>query len=168
MYLEKVSGSAITFLVLYVDDILLMGNDIGMLSSVKLWLSNTFSMKDLGEATYILGIFIYRDRANRTIGLSQSLYIDKILKWFNMFESKRGLLLLKHGISLCNKMSPQTSVEREKMAKIPYASTIGSLMYAMLCTRPDIAQAVSIPSRFQSDPGLEHRTAVKAIFMYLN
>ena len=53
---KKISGSAITFLVLYVDDILLIGNDVGMLSSVKAWLSKNFSMKDLGEATYILGI----------------------------------------------------------------------------------------------------------------
>ncbi|PKI43663.1 hypothetical protein CRG98_035947 [Punica granatum] len=74
---KKASGSMIAFLVLYVDDILLMGNDVGMLSSVKVWLSNTFSIKDLGEATYILGIRIYRDRPKRLIGLSQALYLDK-------------------------------------------------------------------------------------------
>ena len=164
---KKVSGSAVTFLILYVDDILLLGNDIGMLSSVKLWLSNTFSMKDLGEATYILGIHIYRDRAKRTIGLSQSLYINKILKKFNMLESKKGLLPARHGIHLSKKMPPQTFEDRERMAKIPYASAIGSLMYAMLCTRPDIAYAVSVTSRFQSNPGLEHWGAVKAIFKYL-
>ncbi len=56
---KKVSANTITFLVLYVDDILLIGNDVGMLATVKLWLSNTFSMKGLGEATYILGIRIY-------------------------------------------------------------------------------------------------------------
>ena len=59
---KKVSGSQLTFLVLYVDDILLIGNDVGMMTSMKVWLSKTFSMKDLGEATYILGIRVYRDR----------------------------------------------------------------------------------------------------------
>ena len=59
---KKVSGSQLTFLVLYIDDILLIGNDIGMLTNVKLWWCKTFSMKDLGEATYILGIRVYRDR----------------------------------------------------------------------------------------------------------
>ena len=53
------------------------------------------------------------------------------------------------------------------MAKVPYASAIRSLMYAMLCTRPDIAYVVSMTSRFQSNPGLEHWITVKAIFRYL-
>ncbi len=55
MLYKKVSDSAITFLVLYVDDILLMGNDIGMLTTIKVWLSNTFSMKDLGRQPIFLG-----------------------------------------------------------------------------------------------------------------
>ena len=67
---KKVSGSAIMFLVLCVEDILLIGNDVLVLQSVKIWLSKNFSMKDLGEATYILGIKIYRDRSKRLLGLS--------------------------------------------------------------------------------------------------
>ena len=60
---------------LYVDDILLIGNDIPALQNVKSWLGSCFSMKDLGEAVYILGIKIYRDRFKRMIGLSQSTCI---------------------------------------------------------------------------------------------
>ena len=149
------------------DDILLIGNDIGMLTSVKVWLSKTFSMKDLGEATYILRIQVYRDRSRRMIGLSQSLYLEKVLKRFNMLDSKRGLLPFRHGVHLSKGMSPKTPEEMEQMAKVPYASAIGSLMYAMLCTRPDIAYTVSVTSRFQSNPGLEHWVAVKSIFNYL-
>ena len=67
---KKVSGSQLTFLVLYVDDILLIGNNVDMMTSVKVWLSKTFSMKDLGDATYILRIRVYRDISKRTIGLS--------------------------------------------------------------------------------------------------
>ena len=72
---KKISGSAIVFLVLYVDEILLIGNDIPTLQNVKSWLGKCFSMKDLGEAAYILGIKIYRDRSKRLIGLSQSTYM---------------------------------------------------------------------------------------------
>ncbi|MDF3568365.1 reverse transcriptase domain-containing protein, partial [Enterobacter hormaechei] len=131
---KKVSGSAVIFLVLYVDDILIIGNDVGMISSIKLWLSSNFSMKDLGDATYILGIKIYRDRSKRLLGLSQSMYIDKILKRFSMENSKRGLLPFRDGIQLSKDMSLKTDQESEHMSKIPYASAVGSLMYAMLCT----------------------------------
>ena len=85
------SGSSVAFLILYVDDILLMGNDIELLESIKAYLNKCFSMKDLGEAAYILGIKIYRDRSRRLIGLSQITYLDKILK-FKMDQSKKGFL----------------------------------------------------------------------------
>ena len=84
-----------------------------------------------------------------------------------MLDSKRELLPVRHGIHLSNMMSPKTSEEMMEMAKVPYASTIGSLMYAILCTRLDIAYAVSVTSRFQSNPGLEYWIAVKATFKYL-
>ena len=77
---KKTSESAVVFLVLYVDDILLIENDIPMMQSVKTCVSNKFSMKDLGEASYILGIKIYRDRSKGMLSLSQSRYIDLIFK----------------------------------------------------------------------------------------
>ncbi len=95
------------------DDILLIGNDVGMLTTVKVWLSNTFSMKDLGKATYILGIHIYRDRAKRMIGLSLSLYLEKVLKRFNILDSKRGLLPVRHSIQFSKEMSPNLKKERK-------------------------------------------------------
>jgi hypothetical protein len=73
---KKVSGSSIAFLILYVDDILLIGNNIELLENVKEYLNRSFSVKDLGEAAFILGIKIYRDRSRRFIGLSQSTYLD--------------------------------------------------------------------------------------------
>src|SRR4051794_27842003 len=124
-------------------------------------------MKDLGEAAYILGIKIYRDRSRRLIGLSQSTYLDKVLKKFRMDESKKGFLPMLLGKTLSKTQSPATAEERERMNKIPYASAIGSIMYVMLCTRPDITHAVSLTSRYQSDPGTEHWTAVKNILKYL-
>src|SRR3954451_14254666 len=112
---KKVSGSSIAFLVLYVDDILLIGNDTELLESIKSYLNNSFSMKDLGEAMYILGINIYRDRSRRLLGLSQSTYIDKVLKRFNMSEVKKGFLPLSHCIRLSETKSPSTSDERSRI-----------------------------------------------------
>nr|GEY60240.1 retrovirus-related Pol polyprotein from transposon TNT 1-94 [Tanacetum cinerariifolium] len=86
----KASGSYVTFLILYVDDILIMENNISMLQDVKSYLGRCFAMKDLGEVEYILGIKIYRDRSKRLIGLCQSAYIEKILKRFFIDNSKRG------------------------------------------------------------------------------
>ncbi|PKI33257.1 hypothetical protein CRG98_046351 [Punica granatum] len=92
---------------------------------------------------------------------------SKVLKRFNMQDSKRGLLLVRHGIHLSKAMSPKTPEEREKMAQVPYASAIGSSMYAILCTRPNIAYAVSVTSKYQSNPGPNHLTVVKNILKYL-
>ena len=150
---KKISRSAITFLVLYVDDILLIGNDVGMLSSVKAWLSKNFSMKDLGEATYVLRIRIYRDRSKRLLGLSQSMYIDTIVKRFGMENSKISFILMRHGVQISKEHLPKTLEDIALMEKITYASTIGSIMYAMLCTRPDVAFALRVTSRFQANPG---------------
>ncbi|GJR36005.1 retrotransposon protein, putative, ty1-copia subclass [Tanacetum coccineum] len=86
----KATGSNVTFLILYADDILIMGNSIPMLQDVKSYLGRCFAMKDLGEAAYILRIKIYRDRLRRLIGLCQSAYIEKILKRFHIENSKRG------------------------------------------------------------------------------
>ena len=68
---------------------------------------------------------------------------------------------------LSKTQSPTTAEDREKMSVIPYASAIGSIMYAMLCTRPDVNLAISLVGRYQSDPGTEHWTAVKNILKYL-
>ena len=84
-----------------------------------------------------------------------------------MLDSKRGLLPFRHGVHLSKGISPKTPEEIEQMAKVPYASTIGSLMYAILCTRPDIAYAISVTSRFQSNLDLKHWIVVKVIFKYL-
>nr|GFA62236.1 hypothetical protein [Tanacetum cinerariifolium] len=86
----KASGSNVAFLILYVDAILLMRNNVTMLQEVKSWLCKCFSMKYLGEAAYILGIKTIRDRSKRLIALSQSAYLEKILKRFWMENSKKG------------------------------------------------------------------------------
>ena len=85
---HKFSGSKYIFLVLYVDDILLATNDIGLLHETKIFLSKQFEMKDLGDASFVLGIQIYQDRSRGILGLSQKSYINKVLKRFGMQDCK--------------------------------------------------------------------------------
>ena len=144
-----------------------MGNNIPMLQAVKAYLGNCFAMKDLGEAAYILGIKIYRDRSKRLIGLCQSAYIEKILKRFNMANSERGTTTMREKLELKKSQRPSTTTEVERMKRIPYASAIGFIMYAVRCTRPDVAFAQNLTSRFQVDPGESHWAAVKNILKYL-
>ncbi|GJV26325.1 retrotransposon protein, putative, ty1-copia subclass [Tanacetum coccineum] len=167
----KVSGSVVVFLVLYVDDILLIGNDIPTLQSVKSWLGKCFAMRVGRLLAYFfflfLGIKIYRDRSKRLIGLSQDTYLDKILKRFKMENSKKGNIPLHHGIKISMDLCPKTDDELDKMSRVPYASAIGSIMYDMTCTRPDVSFALRMVSRHQQNPGEGHWTSVKNILKYL-
>ena len=82
------------------------------------------------------------------LGLSQAVYIDVILARFSMLDSKKGFLPFRHGITLSKDQCPKTPDEIEKMKEVPNALTVGSLMYAMLCTRPDLCFAVGMVSRY--------------------
>jgi hypothetical protein len=164
---KKVSGSTVAFLVLYVDDILLIRNDIPMMEAIKSSLRKSFSMKNLGEVAYILGIKIYRDRSKRLIGLSEDAYIDRILNRFNLPDSKKGFLPMSHGITYSKKQCPMDPDEQERMRVIPYASAIGCIIYAMICARLDVSYALSATSRYQLNCGETHWTIVKNILKYL-
>ncbi|GKA75207.1 retrotransposon protein, putative, ty1-copia subclass [Tanacetum coccineum] len=119
-----------------------------MLQDVKSYLGRSFAMKDLGDAAYILGIKIYHDRSKRLIGLNQSAYIEKILKRFYMENSKRGTIPMQ---------------EKLKLSK-----SQGSIMYVVRCTRPDVAFAQNMTSRFQRIGLRKHGVAdYKNILKYL-
>nr|GEW31135.1 hypothetical protein [Tanacetum cinerariifolium] len=135
----KASGSNITFLILYVDDILIMGNNSPMLQDVKSYLERYFAMKDLGEASYILGIKIYIDKSRRLIGLCQSAYIKKILKRYHMENSKRGSILIQDKLRLSKSQGASTPAELKRMQNVPYALAVGSIIYAVRCRRPNVA-----------------------------
>ena len=141
---QKVSGSRICFLVLYVDDILLATNDRQMLYEVKQFLSKSFDMKDMGEASYIIGIKIYRDRIQCILGLSQETYINKVLERFRMKDCSSSVVPIVKDNRFNLNQCPRNDFEREQMRNVPYASTVGSLMHAQVCTRPDIAFMVGM------------------------
>ena len=119
------------------------------------------------KAAYILGIKIYRDRSKRLLALSQKTYLEKILKRFNIEESKKGFLPVPRGSRMSVTQCPVTAKDRREMFIVPYASAIGSIMYAMLSTQPDVFLAISLTNNFQINPGKEHWNAVKHILKYL-
>nr|GFB41535.1 retrovirus-related Pol polyprotein from transposon TNT 1-94 [Tanacetum cinerariifolium] len=112
---QKACGSNVTFLILYVDDIIIMGNHILSLQSVKGYLGKCFAMKDLGEATFILGIKIYKDRSKRLIGLGR----------YKMDNSKRGHIPMQEKLDLNRTQGASTPKEVKRMQNVPYASAVG-------------------------------------------
>ena len=160
----KSSGSKFVILTLYVDDILVAGKDV---NEIKSWLSSNFEMKDMGEAAYILGIKISRNRSSTLLSLSQENYINKVLERFHMKDCKPIDTPMAKNEILTKDMCPKTSEEIQRMEKVPSANVVGSLMYAMLCTRSDICFAVRMVSSYQSSPREAHWKAVKRILRHL-
>ena len=111
---------------MYIDGILLTGNDIQSFQKVKSWLGKYFTMKDLGEATYILGIRILRDMSKRLIGLSQSTYLENVPKRFSMENSKKRELSIHSNTKLSKTQSPSTDAEIVELSRLPHASPVGS------------------------------------------
>ncbi|GJW47559.1 hypothetical protein Tco_0079205 [Tanacetum coccineum] len=132
-----------------------------MLQDVKSYLGRWFAMKDLGEAAYILEIKIYKDRSWRLIGLCQSTYIEKILKRFHKENSKCGSIPMQEKLRLSKSQGATTPAELKSVQNMPYASAMGSIMYAVRCTRPDVAFAQNITIRFQQNPCDLHWTTLR-------
>lgn len=133
----KDSGSKFIFLMLYVDDILLASSDPGLLHETKLMLIKFFDMKDLGEASFVLGIEIHKDRSCSVLILSHRAYIDRVLERFNMQNRKSGDVPVTKGDKFIKDQCFENEIERAKMKGKPFGSALGNLMYTRACTRPD-------------------------------
>ena len=125
-------------------------------------------MKDLGEAKEVVGIEIERDRRSGKISLTQKGYLQKILQRFNINDDTKSISTpLAPHFKLKATMSLITVEEREYITHVSYASTVGSLMYAMVCTRPDLSQAVSMINRYMHDHDRGHWEAIKWVLRYI-
>jgi hypothetical protein len=113
-----------------VDDILLTSSDVHLLLETKRFLSSHFDMKDLDEASYVLGIEIHRDRRNGVLGLSQKSYIEKVLKKFNMHKCNPTLAPTVKGVKFEKFQCPMNQYEINEMKAVSYTSAVRSLMYA--------------------------------------
>jgi hypothetical protein len=99
--------------------------------------------------------------------LSQGEYIEKVLERFKTQNAKPISTPLAIRFKLTKEMCPKTREEIKYMSRVPYSSAVCSLMYAMVCTRPNIAHAVGFVSRYINNPSKEHWEAVKWILKYL-
>jgi hypothetical protein len=147
-------------LAVHVDDTLIASNDMRMLNQEKQLFSQRFDMHDMGEATFILGMKIRRDREKRKLWLSQEAYIRNVIERSGMQDCK----------SVSTPLEPGTKLEKHEGVGVrtkEYEALIGSLTYASVATRPDIAVALNVVSQFASNPEETHWKAAKRIVRYL-
>nr|GEX04662.1 zinc finger, CCHC-type [Tanacetum cinerariifolium] len=126
------------------DDMLIACKSKAEIESTKSLLKKEFDMKELGEAKKILGMEIVRDRIRKILMVSQFGYVSKILNNFRINNGKSVKMPLGGHFKLSLKDCPVKDCDVEKMSKVPYANAVGSLMYLMVCTRPDIAYATTL------------------------
>ena len=161
---QSVFSNGKVIIAIYVDDLLIAGPDKKFIRQAKEALHKRFQMTDIGPLAYYLGMGVTRDRQQRTLHLSQKAYLEKVIRDHGMWESNAMSTPMDSNTRLTASDAEYTCPPDEKLR---YQSAVGSLMYAMLGTRPDIAYAVSAVSRYASNPNSSHWTAVKRIFRYL-
>jgi transposase InsO family protein len=152
-------------LLVYVDDILIAAPDLETVKSIKSTLSGIFDVRDLGEARVFLGMEVERDRVLGTLRLSQRAYTQSVLAQFGMSSAKPKSTPMDLSARLVKATRPDELCDVND--KATYMSIVGSLLYLSICTRPDIAQAVGVLSRFMSCPTPAHLSAAKGVLRYL-
>ncbi|RVW78512.1 Retrovirus-related Pol polyprotein from transposon TNT 1-94 [Vitis vinifera] len=155
---SKTCDDYMVIVCLYVDDMLILSDDMRGIIETKRFLSSTFKMKDLGEVDTILGIKVKRNSGG--YALNQTHYIEKVVSKFSHLKIKDANTPFDSSIKL-------EKNDGRSVAQLEYASAIGSLMYAAQCTRADISFAVSKLSRFTSNPSVEHWKAIGRVLGYL-
>ena len=160
VYMRDVQTEKAIYLLLYVDDMLITSGNKKVIKELKEKLSGEFEMKDMGKASRILGMDITRDREKGTLILSQSNYTEKVLRTFGMQDAKPVITPTASHFKLRSLTDDEWKVEASHMERVSYASVVGSLMYAMVGSRPDLGFAVGCVCRFMSKPGREHWKAV--------
>lgn len=153
---HRIDGSKMMLVAIYVDDVLIFSNDSNLVNLLKTELSNNFQMKDLGEASSVLGMRITRNRKACSIAIDQTQYIKDMLSRFGMSDCNPVSTPLDLNQKLSAKFSPTSDEEKEKMCREPYMQLIGSLLFAAQVSRPDISFAVNLLSRYSTNPGKVH------------
>jgi transposase InsO family protein len=161
-------GDNIVVISAYVDDLIFSGNNLSTIEAVISNMKRRFSMKDLGMLEWYLGIKFTASNDRRTMSLTQTQYVDDLVKKFRLEEAAElNVPMSAYAAYLSSQHSPQTAQERQRMTMVPYRELVGSLQYLAVATRPDIAAAVSVLSRFLSNPGESHWRAAKDVLRYV-
>ena len=145
---------------LYVDDILFFSNNIKMLKEEKLALAKRFKVEYLGELHYVLGMSV--KRRLRTLSIGQTKYLEGVLKRFDMENCKPVSIPLEQGKKFEPLHENESPVDTQA-----YQMAIGCLTYATTISRPDLAAAVGVLSKFMSKPGKEHWQGIKRVLRYI-
>jgi hypothetical protein len=156
-------GKELIAIVIYVDDLIVMAKSKTSIDEVCKQLKTEFDIKELGEVKYCLGIQVKRDRSKKTIGINQEAMIDRVAERFKVNESKPTYLPADAN----SRLTKTVAQDKEEITKMPYRELVGSLMYIMVCTRPDISNAVGEVSKFCENFGEEHWNAALKILKYL-
>ena len=168
VYIRRL-GKSIIIIALFVDDIVLVSSDQTELIQLKSEMSAAYDMEDLGEVRYILGIKITRDRLARTITITQSAYIKAVIeKHLAEFDAdvddNSASTPMSTDARYVKVIGDQQTSSRLVKA---YQSAIGSIMFAKLCTRSDIAFSVAVLSKYASNPTPTHRDGITRVLKYL-
>lgn len=166
-YKEIKKTNEYIYLLLYVDDILIASKNKEEVKALKILLNSEFEMKDLGDAKKILGMEIERDRSDGYLWISQESYLRRVLSNFKMDQCKPVATPMGAHFKLKTPSDKEYQEEVESMRNISYQSAVGSIMYAMIETRPDLAYSLSLISRFMSRSHHEHWSAVKWVLRYI-
>ena len=159
IYIKYKDGLIDVILIVYVDDIIAAGHGDTWIEPLCHQLEEHFEIVYDGEANWCLGMGIDHN-SDGSIKIHQSKYIDDMLNNFNMTDSNPVATPMLVGY-VDDADSPPASDD------IPYASLVGSLNYAAVCTRPDISYAVSVLSKHLKNPTLNHWQAAKRVLRYL-
>jgi transposase InsO family protein len=159
-------GNVVLIISLYVDDLLLASDNLEELKKVKAELQSCFEMEDMGEASFALGIKITRDRAARTLTISQGAYILDVLTRFNMQDLRPVSTPMDPKPKHKSDTAP-TEQLLDDAGKKRYQSAVGALLHAARATRPDISYAVTSLSQFCKAPTDQHWLAIRRVFRYL-
>ncbi|GKC80721.1 retrovirus-related pol polyprotein from transposon TNT 1-94, partial [Tanacetum coccineum] len=144
VYYRSYAPGEYIYLLLYVNDMLIACKSKAEIGSTKSLHKKEFDMKELGEAKKILGMEIVRDRSRKILRVSQSGYVSKILNNFKIDNGKSVQMSLGGHFKQPLKDFPVRDYDVKRMSKVSYENAVGSLMYLMVCTRPDIVYAVRL------------------------
>ena len=150
-----------------IDDMGLLGNNLDTMQAHKTLLSEHFHIKDLGEVKQILGIAVDCNRTAWTLTIYQTRYVEDSLNRYKLNNGHTHRTPFASGTKLSQNDSPSTDEEKEHMKNFPYQNLIGTLMYAMLGTRPGIAFAVGVLSKYCANPGHAHWDQAVHVLQYL-
>jgi len=163
----KRDGGQYTITDTYTDDVFGASTTDEEIRKRKNEMGDVWEIKDVGESEYFLGMHVQQDLTAGTIKLTQRPYWEHVINRFNLTHVPLRNIPLPVGLVLDNNMCPQTDSEKQQMRDKPYRAILGSVMWGQLATRPDLSFAVSLLSRFQAAPGIDHWKALMHVVGYI-